>query len=161
MQKPVAQSGERKRPRLTRRSFLAGGLAVPAILRPSPVLTASAEMARDIASYHRVLAALAGHYRFALIDIRADWCDVCRRIEREVLSHPSVQRHLEQVPLVKVDVTAMDDGNRRLLAHLRASGPPTFFVAETASGQEYHETRSLGSFSRRNLIRRLEPFSQR
>lgn len=160
MQKPVAHTGERKRPRLTRRSFLAGGLAAPAMLLSRPVPAATAEMAQDIASYHQALATLAGHYRFALIDIRADWCDVCRRIEREVLSHPSVQRHLEEVPLVKVDVTAMDDGNRQLLAHLRASGPPTFFVVETASGQEYHETRSLGSFSRRNLIRRLEPFTR-
>lgn len=160
MQPGIAHSEEEQRTRLTRRSFLAGGLAIPAALLACPALAVSADMVRDVASYHQALAALAGQYRFALIDIKADWCAVCHRIEREILSHSSVRRHLERVPLVRLDVTAMDDDNRQLLAHLRASGPPIFFVVDTATGQEYHQTRSLGSFSRRNLIRRLQPFSR-
>lgn len=117
-------------------------------------------MVRDVASYRDALSSLAGTYRFALVDIRADWCAVCHRIEREVLSHPGVRRHLERVPLLKLDVPAMDEDNRRLLAYLDASGPPTFFVVGTTTGEEYRQTRSLGSFTRCNLIRRLQPFSR-
>lgn len=117
-------------------------------------------MVKDVASYQNALSNLAGTYRFALVDIRADWCAVCHRIEREVLSHASVRRHLERVPLLKVDVTAMDEDNRQLLAYLRASGPPTFFVVDAMTGGEYRQSRSLGSFTRRNLIRRLQPFSR-
>lgn len=159
MQPETAQTREEQRARLTRRALLAGGLAAPAVLLASPVPAAARGMVRDVASYHRALAALVGQHRFALVDIRADWCAVCHRIEREILSHQAVRRHLEQVPLLKVDVTAMDEANRQLLAHLRASGPPTFFVVDAATGTEYDKTRSLGSFSRRNLIRRLAPFS--
>lgn len=160
MERETAQTREEKRGRLTRRVLLAGGLAAPVVLLASPVPAASGEMVRDLASYHRVLATLAGQYRFALVDIRADWCAVCHRIEREILSHSTVRRHLEHVPLLKVDVTAMDEDNRQLLALLRAGGPPTFFVVDAATGAEYDQTRSLGSFSRRNLIRRLAPFSR-
>lgn len=159
MQPETAQTREEKRARLTRRALLAGGLAAPAVLLATPVPAASGELVRDVSSYHQALAALVGQHRFALVDIRADWCAVCHRIEREILSHPTVRRNLEHVPLLKVDVTAMDEANRQLLAHLRASGPPTFFVVDAATGAEYDQTRSLGSFLRRNLIRRLAPFS--
>jgi thiol:disulfide interchange protein len=116
-------------------------------------------MVGNVAAYRKALTGAAARHRFALIDIRADWCAVCLRVEREILPHPTVRRYLEHIKLVKVDVTAMDDGNRQLLTHLRASGPPTFFVVDAATGQEYQETRSLGSFTRRDLIRRLKPFT--
>ncbi|NKC49673.1 hypothetical protein HED54_22885 [Ochrobactrum anthropi ATCC 49188] len=64
------------------------------------------------------LEQIARTHSFALIDIRADWCAVCHRIEREILAHPAVLQHLEAVPLVKVDVTAMDEET--------ASSSPTF-----------------------------------
>jgi thiol:disulfide interchange protein len=83
---------------------------------------------------------------------------VCHHIEREILAHPTVLQHLEAVPLVKADVTTMDEGNRQLLSHVRASGPPTFFIVDAATGREYDGTRSVGSFSRRDLMRRLRPF---
>lgn len=147
----------------TRRTLLLGALVAPVAFVAAPVGAASANpgaMATDIVSYRARLAEVAHRHRFALIDIRADWCAVCHRIEREILAHPAVLQHLQAVPLVKVDVTAMDEGNRELLAHLRASGPPTFFVVDAATGQEYDRTRSVGSFSRRDLVRRLRPFAQ-
>ncbi len=143
----------------TRRSLLLGALAVSGALAESPARAAQTGMVRDVAAYDKALTKLAARYRFALVDIRADWCAVCHRIEREVLPHPAVRRHLSHMPLVKVDVTAMDEGNRRLLAHLDAGGPPTFFVVETATGREYRETRSLGMFTRENLVQRLRPFT--
>lgn len=151
---------ECRRPRFTRRLLLVGGLVTPVGLLALPAQAAVADMVRNVASYQKELAAVAERYRFALIDIRADWCAVCHRIEREILSHSTVRRHLERMPLVKVDVTAMDEDNHQLLAYLRASGPPTFFVVDAVTGQEYQQTRTLGAFTRRNLIRRLQPFTQ-
>ncbi|MFC0220495.1 thioredoxin family protein [Pseudochelatococcus lubricantis] len=157
-------AGEQRSAELpARRALLLGGLLAPALLLALPVSmprAAPAGMVSDVASYQKALAQVARAHRFALIDIRADWCAECHRIEREILAHPSVREHLEKVPLVKVDVTAMDEGNRQLLSHLRASGPPTFFVVDAATGQEYAQTRSVGSFRRNDLIRRLRPFSQ-
>lgn len=147
----------------TRRTLLFGGLVAPVAFVVAPFSKAFAStgaMATDIATFRERLDEVARKHRFALIDIRADWCAVCHRIEREILAHPSVQQHLQAVPLVKVDVTAMDEANRELLAHLRASGPPTFFIVDAATGQEYDRTRSVGSFSRRDLMRRLRPFTE-
>ncbi len=159
----IDADAQRKNGQWTRRGLLLRGLVVPVGLLTAPIGRAAANRAAivtDVASYQERLEQFARTHRFALIDIRADWCAVCRRIEREILAHPGVLQHLEAVPLVKVDVTAMDEGNRRLLSHLRANGPPTFFIVDTATGREYDGTRSVGSFNRRDLVRRLRPFTR-
>lgn len=136
-------------------------LTVGTLLPASRTARAAAQMvSADIDSYRAALAHMAQSYRFALVDIRADWCAVCHRIERDILSHPSVRDLLERVALLKVDVTAMDEGNKRLLSYLRADGPPTFFIVDTATGAEYAQTRSVGSFRRYDLVRRLRPFAR-
>ncbi|MGH6760804.1 MAG: thioredoxin family protein [Phyllobacterium sp.] len=154
---------KRSTPReVDRRSFLFGisGAAAFAALFPVDAAAAATPMVRSVETYREALSLLAPRYRYALIDIRADWCPACLRMEREVFPHPSVRQLLEHVALIKVDVTAMDDANRRLLSHLRADGPPTLFVIDIASGGEYEQTRTVGSLRRRDLIRRLQPFAR-
>lgn len=144
---------------LSRRTFLLGFCTVTAAssLRPA---AASSLAVTNLRAWREALAMLAARYRHALIDIRADWCAPCLRMEREVFPHPAVRRLLEDVALIKVDVTAMDDENRELLAHLRAGGPPTLFVIDTASGAEYPRTRSVGGLKQREMVRRLQPFAR-
>ncbi len=147
---------------LNRRSMLVGLLAATAVAWfPQTVSAASSITVTSLRTYREALSMLGPRYRHALIDVRADWCAACLRMEREVFPHPAVRRLLEDVATVKVDVTAMDSANRELLAHLRVDGPPTFFVVNTASGDEYARTRSVGGLKRRELIRRLQPFAAR
>ncbi|GAA5666822.1 MULTISPECIES: thioredoxin family protein [Hyphomicrobiales] len=157
----IDADAQRKNGQWIRRELLLGGLVVPVGLLTAPIGMAAAnpaDMVTDVASHGERLEQVARTHSFALIDIRADWCAVCHRIEREILAHPAVLQHLEALPLVRVDVTTMDEGNRQLLSHLGASGPPTFFIVDAATGREYDGTRSVGSFSRRDLMRRLRPF---
>jgi thiol:disulfide interchange protein len=144
----------------TRRAVLGGGLlSAMALLWPAqPAAAASTVTVATLQAYREALSGVALHAPFALVDIRADWCGVCLRVERDVFPHPTVRRLLEDIALIKVDVTAMNEASRELLAYLRADGPPTFFVVDTASGAEYARTRSVGSLQRRDLIRRLQPF---
>jgi len=126
---------------------------------PRPAAAASSVTVTNLRTWREALDMLAPRYRHALVDIRADWCAPCLRMEREVFPHPAIRRLLEDVALIKVDVTAMDDENRELLAHLRAEGPPTVFIVETAGGVEHARTRSVGGVKRRELARRLQPFT--
>ena len=146
----------------TRRSMLVGLVAAASVVwSQKPVAAASLVTVTNLDSWREALGRLAPRYRHALIDIRADWCAPCLRMEREVFPHPAVRRMLENVALIKVDVTPMDRANRELLAHLRADGPPTIFMVETASGGEYARTRSVGGLRRAELLRRLRPFAGR
>lgn len=145
---------------MPRRTFLLGLFAAIAVPWPvRPAAAASAVTVADLRTYRETLDMLAPRYRHALVDIRADWCAACLRMEREVFPHPAVRRMLEDVALIKVDVTAMDNANRELLAHLRVDGPPTLFVVDTSSGAEHAQTRSVGGLKRRALVRRLRSFA--
>lgn len=144
----------------TRRSMLVGLVAAATVAWSGrPAAATSSVTVTNLETWRKALGSLAPRYRHALVDIRADWCAPCLRMEREVFPHPAVRRMLEDVALIRVDVTPMDGANRQLLAHLRADGPPTIFVVETASGGEYARTRSVGGLKRRELIRRLRPFA--
>lgn len=144
----------------TRRAVLGGGLlSAMALLWPvRPAVAASSVTVATLQTYRGALSELAPRAPFALVDIRADWCGVCLRVERDVFPHPAIRRLLEDIALIKVDVTVMNEASRELLAYLRADGPPTFFVVDTASGAEVRRTRSVGSLQRRELIHRLQPF---
>lgn len=145
---------------LSRRTILAGLFAATAVLSaPRYAVAASTARVTNLRAFREALGMLAPRYRHSLIDVRADWCTACLRMEREVFPHPSVRRMLEHVALIKVDVTSMDKENRELLAHLRVDGPPTLFVVETASGREYARTRSVGGLRQREMVGRLRPFT--
>lgn len=116
----------------------------------APAFVASTE-----AEYDAALAASKRKVRAALVDIGADWCAFCRTIDRDILPHPSVQQLMQRIALIKVDVTAMDHGNKRLLQRLRADGPPTLFIVDTTSGRESPGSRSVGAFDVADLVQRL------
>lgn len=114
---------------------------------------------RTIAEYRDARSRLAKDRAATLIDIGAEWCAFCKTVDGKILRDPAVAALLTDIGFIKVDVTAMDRGNRELLHHLRADGPPTLFIIETATGREYSGTRSVGSFPVENLIARLRPFA--
>ncbi|MDO8874761.1 MAG: thioredoxin family protein [Pseudolabrys sp.] len=142
----------------TRRSFMIGGFLATASVGFAHRALADPVIVANLAQYKSGLSRLSERYEVALVDIGAEWCPFCQTIDNKILPDPQVRQAMARVGLVKVDVTRMDEASRELLAHLRADGPPTLFVVQTASGREYAGTRSLGSFRAIDLIRRLRPF---
>ncbi|MBM1172126.1 thioredoxin family protein [Microvirga arabica] len=75
----------------------------------------------------------------------AEWCSICKGIDARVFSNPVIRTRLEDIALVRADVTAADAGNRALMEHLRVPGPPTMFVVDPKDGREMPGTRLVGS----------------
>lgn len=149
----------------TRRQLVVGGLTIAvAMSNVSPlhadsvVVNSVRVVVSNIADYRIGLARLASRYTAALVDIGAEWCDFCKTIDQIILPDPSVRRALKHVALVRVDVTQMTRTAQELLRYLRADGPPTVFVVDTTNGREFPGTRSVGSFTAADLLRRLRPF---
>lgn len=145
---------------LSRRSFL---VAAPfAVAGFSSVLSVQAGPraagVTNVGDYEAALKALSRRHAVVLVDIWAEWCKFCRAIDRDILPHPEVQALLTDVGFLKVDVTMMDKAAWALLAHLKADGPPTLFIVDSATGREFPQTRSVGPFERYSLVRRLRPF---
>ena len=64
----------------------------------------------------------------ALLDVYADWCIECKRLERNTFAAPEVQAALAGTRLLRADVTASDAQDLDLLKHLGLVGPPAVLL---------------------------------
>ncbi|MGY6710731.1 MAG: protein-disulfide reductase DsbD [Rhizobiaceae bacterium] len=89
--------------------------------------------------------------RPVMVYVTADWCTICRTIERSVFPQDSVIEALGDIHLVKLDVTAFDGSTQSLLSELAVAGPPTmmFFGSER---REVAGTRLIGGVSADQLV---------
>ncbi|MGH8584171.1 MAG: protein-disulfide reductase DsbD [Gammaproteobacteria bacterium] len=94
----------------------------------------------------------------ALVDLYADWCVECKEIERRTFSEPAVRRALAGVVLIKADVTATDEEDRRLLNELELYGPPALLFYGV-DGAEQRHLRALGFVGPEALMQRLAEVS--
>ncbi|MGS1094194.1 thioredoxin family protein [Aquamicrobium terrae] len=146
---------------LTRRTLLLGlPLLAGAGLLAAPA-PAATYLVESLPQYQAALADLSQSKTVALVDVGAEWCAFCKVIDTKILPDERVAKLMQSYGLIRIDVTAMTDGHRALLRHLRVDGPPTVFIVDAASGGEHENTRSVGNFSTENLIARLKPFAGR
>lgn len=86
-----------------------------------------------------------------LIYVTADWCVICRKIERGPLSDPAVLAALQDLVLIKVDVTEFDAAVQTLMTDLAVAGPPTLLFVDTKR-VEPEDSRLIGDVSTGALI---------
>lgn len=86
-----------------------------------------------------------------LLYVTADWCVICRTIERKVFPGEGVAAALEGVHLVKFDVTEFDAAAQSVLDELNVVGPPTMMFFDSAR-RERQGTRLIGSMEQSDLI---------
>ncbi len=78
-----------------------------------------------------------------MVDFYADWCVVCKEMEKETFPDAAVQAQLHNAVLLKADVTGNSADTKALLAHFRIPGPPAilFFGKD---GEEKRGFRQVG-----------------
>ncbi len=59
-----------------------------------------------------------------MLDFYADWCITCHEMEEYTFTDPVVQKTLQQVVLLKVDVTRNNDDDKAFLKQFDLFGPP-------------------------------------
>nr|WP_245155744.1 DsbA family protein [Paracoccus ravus] len=95
--------------------------------------------------------ALGASAQPSMIYVTADWCVTCRGIERSVLPHPAVAAALQDMRLLKADVTTLDDQRQALMRQMGAAGPPTMIFLD-ADGHEIEGSRLIGRVDPAQLI---------
>ncbi|REC96011.1 protein-disulfide reductase DsbD [Kushneria indalinina] len=94
--------------------------------------------------------------RPVMIDVYADWCISCRRFERDVLSDPDIREQLQDLVLIRLDVTDNDPEARALLKRYNLFGPPALLFF--SDGQEMRSLRTQGEIGRpqmRDLLKHV------
>ena len=90
-----------------------------------------------------------------LLDFYADWCTSCQAIESTTLNHPEILKALNNIQLIKVDLSANNHDSRALLHEFNVVAPPTFIFID-ASGHEREELRLVGHISVTDLLNHLQ-----
>jgi len=91
--------------------------------------------------------------RIAMLDLYADWCVSCQILEQQVFTHPAVSEQLQQLVLIRADITSGTAEHQALLKHFGLFGPPSllFFTGK----QELREHRIQGEVDAQALTQHL------
>jgi thiol:disulfide interchange protein DsbD len=88
------------------------------------------------------------------IDFRADWCTICRELERKVFPRPEIRVLLEKMVTVKVDATNNTPEIEALLKEYSVIGLPTLIVLDS-EGNEISDLRMVGDITAEQLATNL------
>lgn len=100
----------------------------------------SFQLVRTVAQLEQLLAQST---RPVMLDFYADWCVSCKEMEAFTFVDPRVIQRMNQMLLLKVDVTANNADDRALMKKFRLFGPPGI-IFFSPGGQERKDVRVVG-----------------
>jgi thiol:disulfide interchange protein DsbD len=98
---------------------------------------------------------LANTKQPVMLDFYADWCVSCKEMERFTFSDPQVSAKMNQMLLLKADVTANSDDDKALLKRFGLFGPPGIIFFDR-NGREQNDLRVVGYQPPANFLPTLE-----
>ncbi|MES1955330.1 protein-disulfide reductase DsbD [Salinisphaera hydrothermalis] len=104
------------------------------------------------AQLSQALAAARRAGRPAVVDVYADWCVDCVRMQHTVFADPSVRQALSRVAAIQFDVTAYDPAQRERLQNLNVFGPPTLLFYSGGATADKPSRRLVGTVDKTSLI---------
>ncbi|MGE8151754.1 protein-disulfide reductase DsbD [Pseudomonas vancouverensis] len=108
---------------------------------------------KDPQALQRELDAARAQGQWVLLDYYADWCVSCKVMEKTVFGKPQVLEALNDVRLLRLDVTADNAASRELLGRYKVPGPPSF-VWIGADGEERRGQRITGEVDAETFLQR-------
>ena len=94
-----------------------------------------------------------------MVDFYADWCTSCKIIANTTLQNKNVLNALQNIMVIKADITKNDTNTKDLLAYFHIVAPPTFLFFD-AEGNALNKLQLVGDISADTLLDRLHYFGQ-
>ena len=89
-----------------------------------------------------------------IIDVYADWCISCRQMDREIFNNHQLSSQLNQVHLLRLDMTHQTPELQSLQQELNIIGPPTVLFFNQ-NGIELKNLRLVGKINSTDFIKNL------
>ena len=108
---------------------------------------------KDPTALQRELDAAQAQGQWVLLDYYADWCVSCKVMEKQVFGKAHVLEALNDVRLLRLDVTADNAASRELLGRYKVPGPPSLLWIG-ADGLERRSQRITGEVDADTFLQR-------
>ena len=118
---------------------LAGLIGGNANTQPTSVLPF--KRVKNIVELDAAITSAKGH--FVMLDFYADWCAACKEYEHTTFADARVQKALQNMQLLQVDVTSNSDEDKALLARFGLFGPPGILFFDR-DGNEIRAAKVVG-----------------
>ncbi|MBF0409152.1 MAG: protein-disulfide reductase DsbD [Candidatus Riflebacteria bacterium] len=89
-----------------------------------------------------------------LIDFRADWCSICRDIEKNVFPDPMISQFSDKFVFLKIDLSENSPEKKEISNKFEVIGLPTLIFLKP-SEEEIHNLRITGGISAKELAESL------
>jgi thioredoxin:protein disulfide reductase len=139
--------------------LLGAGLGAKDVLRPLEPLVAAKRIGdakyladngvkshvtfERIANLSELQQKLQDSKQVVMLDFYADWCTSCIEMEKFTFSDPAVQKRLENVKLLQIDVTKNSPADQQLMKQFKVFGPPALLSFDS-KGNEMTAARVIG-----------------
>ncbi|MFC5386518.1 protein-disulfide reductase DsbD [Aquamicrobium segne] len=131
-------------------------LAHLGVSNPQPPVTEAETTFIEAASTPDLMNAIASaNGRPTFVYFTADWCVICKTIERDVFPNAEIIARLDGFQRIKVDLTALDQANQEMMRDLAVVGPPTMIFFD-ANSKEASGSRLIGDATVETLQTSLE-----
>lgn len=97
--------------------------------------------------------------RYTLVDLYAEWCVACKEFEHLTFPKAEVQAQMQQMQLIKVDVTKMTRKDQALLDNYQVLGLPTLLFF-SPQGKELSPARVTGFMNATDFAEHLRQLQQ-
>ena len=101
------------------------------------------ERVADEQELNQRIASAAAEGKGVMFDFYADWCTACIVMEKDAFVDPGVQRALENVVWLQIDVTDNNAEHQQLMKKYNVFGPPSILFFDT-EGEEIRSARVIG-----------------
>lgn len=105
--------------------------------------------------FEKQLAVGKSKGEITILEVYANWCTSCKKIEATVFTNKAVLSELKRFNRLKIDMSVSNTKQEQLLSSLKIYGPPTilFFAVD---GQEMYEYRIVGDISENEMLKVLQ-----
>lgn len=97
---------------------------------------------------------LAQTSQSVMLDLYADWCVECKRMEITTFQDPNTIQALKNTLTLQLDMSANTQQHKDILKHFGLFGPPTMLFFNS-NGEEYSQSRLIGMITSAQLVQHI------
>mgnify|MGYP005659133839 FL=1 len=114
----------------------------------------------NITTTKELFADIKSTDKITMVDLYADWCVACKELDKYTFNEKKVSVLLQNLNLIKLDITKTNDDNSKFLKDYKLFGPPTILFFNN-DGEEIRNARIVGFIDADDFIQVYQNINMR